>query len=147
MREIRQIIVPVDFQSYTDEIVEFAVGIASKLAAKIIFFHVVESVEYYFDFIPTYLTLNDEETLAHAQKKMSALIEKNKETLAGCTGTVSSGDVVDTILEYTQDGGMDLIIMGTHGARGIEKILLGSVADRVIKRAPCPTLVFKPQRK
>lgn len=147
MREIRQIIVPVDFQSYTDEIVEFAIGIANKLAAKVTFFHVVESVEYYFDFIPTYLTLNDEETLAHAQKKMSDLIEKSKKTWMGCTGKVSSGDVVDTILEYTQDEGMDMIIMGTHGARGIEKILLGSVADRVIKRAPCPTLVFKPQRK
>ena len=147
MQEIRQIVVPVDFQSYTDELAEFAVSIANKLAAKLTFFHVVESVVYYADFIPSYLTLNDEENLAHAQKKMDALIEKSKKNWMGCTGIVKSGDVVDTILEYTKEEGIDLIIMGTHGARGIEKILLGSVADRVIKRAPCPTLVCKPQKK
>lgn len=147
MLEIRQIIVPVDFHQYTEELAEFAIDMATKLAAKITFFHVVENVVYYSDFIPTYLVLNDEETLTHAKMKMNALIENSKKTWLKCAGQVSVGDVVDTILEYTQNEGIDLIIMGTHGTRGIEKILLGSVAERVLKRATCPTLVFRPQQK
>lgn len=56
------------------------------------------------------------------------------------------GDVVDNLLEYTRKEGIDMIIMGTHGTRGIEKILLGSVAERVIKKATCPSLVYIPKK-
>jgi nucleotide-binding universal stress UspA family protein len=147
MLEIQHIIVPVDFQEHTEELTEFAISLASRLAAKITFFHVVENVVYYSDFIPTYMHLNTEETLKHAKMKMIDLVENSKNTWLRCTGEVIVGDVVDNILEYSQKEGIDMIIMGTHGARGIEKILLGSVADRVIKRSTCPTLVYRPKIK
>ncbi len=145
MLEIHHILVPIDFQEYTEELTEFAVNVASKLVAKITFFHVVENVVYYSDFIPTYLHLNNEETFQHAKMKMIALVEKSKNSWLRCTGEVLMGDVVDTILEYTKKEGIDMVVMGTHGTRGIEKILLGSVAERVIKRASCPTLVYRPR--
>ena len=53
----------------------------------------------------------------------------------------------DAILAYGRDQGADLIVIATHGSQGIEKVLLGSVADRVIKGASCPTLVFNPFNK
>ncbi|MDP3479605.1 MAG: universal stress protein [Desulfoprunum sp.] len=146
MQEIRKILVPVDFQQYTDELAEFAVAMANKLAAKLTFFHVVENVVIYADFIPTYLPQSNEETLTYAKKRMGTLIETSKKTWMGCTGEVSRGDVVDTIADYAKDEGMDLIIIGTHGAKGLERILLGSVAERVIKRCSCPALIFKPQK-
>lgn len=146
MQEIRKILVPVDFQQYTDELAEFAVAMANKLAAKLTFFHVVENVVIYADFIPTYLPQSNEETLTYAKKRMGTLIETSKKTWMGCAGEVSRGDVVDTIADYAKDEGMDLIIIGTHGAKGLERILLGSVAERVIKRCSCPALIFKPQK-
>ncbi len=145
--EIQHVLVPVDFQEYTEELTEFAVNVASKLVAKITFFHVVENVVYYSDFIPTYLHLNNEETFEHAKVKMIALVEKSKNVWARCTGEILIGDVVDTILEYTRKEAVDMIILGTHGTRGIEKILLGSVAERVIRGAPCPTLVYRPTQE
>ncbi len=63
MQEIRKILVPVDFQQYTDELAEFAVATANKLAAKVVFFHVVEILVFYSDFIPAYMPINDEETI------------------------------------------------------------------------------------
>jgi nucleotide-binding universal stress UspA family protein len=143
MQEIREIIVPVDFHQHTDELAEFAISIANKLGAHITFFHVVEDVVFYSDFIPTYLALNTEEIFTHAKQEMNALIERNKKNCVKCTGQVSKGDIVDTILDYVQVQGMDLIVIGTHGARGIEKILLGSVAERVIKQSVCSALIFK----
>jgi nucleotide-binding universal stress UspA family protein len=143
MQEIRRIIVPVDFQKYTEDLADFAIGVAQKLAAEITFFHVVENVVFYADFVPTNFALNEEEMLIHAKKKMNALVENSKTSWTQCTGQVSRGDVVDSILDYTEDEGLDLVVMGTHGARGIEKILLGSVAERIIKRSKCPVLIFK----
>jgi nucleotide-binding universal stress UspA family protein len=147
MQEIRKILVPVDFQRYTDELAEFAVATANKLAAKVVFFHVVEVLTFYSDFVPTYMPINDEETVEHAKSKMDALVEKSKKIWMNCSGQVDRGDVVDTIVDYVQKEGIDLIIIGTHGAKGLEKILLGSVAERVVKRAPCSALLFKPKKK
>lgn len=143
MQDIQQIIVPVDFQRHTEELAEFAIGVAKPLGAAITFFHVVENVVFYTDFVPTNFAHQEEQTYDHANKRMKALVEKSNKKQVPCTGQVSRGDVVDTILEFCEDEGMNLIIMATHGARGIEKILLGSVAERVIKRSKCPVLVFK----
>ena len=146
MQEIRKILVPVDFQRYTDELAEFAVATANKLAAKVVFFHVVEVLMFYSDFIPTYMPINDEETFDHAKSKMDALVEKSKKIWMNCSGQVDKGDVVDTIVDHVRKEEIDLIIIGTHGAKGLEKILLGSVAERVVKRAPCSALLFKPKK-
>ena len=74
MQEIRKIIVPVDFQQYTDEIAEYATAMANKLAAKVVFFHVVETVIFYSDFVPTYMPVKDDETIAHAERRMGELV-------------------------------------------------------------------------
>jgi universal stress protein A len=50
------------------------------------------------------------------------------------------GDVAETILETARDQKVDLIVMGTHGRHGIAHLLLGSVAERVLRDAPCPVL-------
>ena len=147
MHEIRKILVPVDFMQHTDELAEFSVAMANKLAAKLTFFHVVETLVVYDHFIPTHIMQNDEETFSFAKKRMAALVDTCKETWMGCTGEVERGDVIDTITAYAKDEGIDLIIIGTHGAKGIEKILLGSVAERVIKRCSCPALIFRPKQK
>ena len=146
MQEIRKIIVPVDFQQYTDEIAEYATAMANKLAAKVVFFHVVETVIFYSDFVPTYMPVKDDETIAHAERRMSELVEKSSKIWMGCSGLVKSGDVVDTVVDFARAEGADLIIIGTHGAKGLEKILLGSVAERVVKPAGCAALLYKPQK-
>ncbi len=85
-----------------------------------------------------------ENLLSDARIKMSKLVDDSKEKCSGCTGEVTYGDPVDQIVEYAMEKHSDLIIMGTHGAKGLEKILLGSVAERVLKRAHCPVLIMNP---
>ena len=78
------------------------------------------------------------------------ILEKICRDLVGrckqCKTKVAVGYVVDSIVEYAKGENADLIIIGTHGKRGLEKVLLGSVAERVIKRAHCPILVMNPYR-
>ena len=146
MKEIRQVIVPVDFEQHTDQLAEFAIGLANKLGAKVTFVHVVQEGEYYSDYDSSSFEEFEARIQNNAEKKMAALREKNKTSCTGSTGVLLSGDTVDCIVAYARDQEVDLIIMATHGSKGIEKILLGSVTDRVLKRAHCPTLVFNPYR-
>ena len=146
MQDIRQIIVPVDFHQHTDELVEFAIGIANKMDAKLTFLHLVGEIGYHSEIRPESVKLIDEEFRSHAEKKMGELLEKNRGICPGCTGMVVMGDAAEGVVNYAKDKNVDLIIIGTHGTRGIKKILLGSVAERVLKSAHCPTLVFNPYK-
>lgn len=148
MQDIQQIIVPVDFHQHTDDLADFAVGIAGKLGAKVTFVHVIEEVVHYAysEYNPITFSEIEKELRGLADKKMTALLDKMKASCPDCSGEVLAGNVADTIVDYTADKENALIVMATHGAQGIEKVFLGSVAERVIKRAHCPTLVFNPYR-
>jgi nucleotide-binding universal stress UspA family protein len=149
MQNIEQIVVPVDFHQHTDELVAFAANIANKLGAKVTFVHVAEHITEmarYADVYPTSFAAIDEEIFGYARKKMDDLVANAKLDSPGCEGQVLKGEAADGIVDFVKSKDNCLIIMGTHGAQGIEKIMLGSVAERVLKRAACPILVFNPYR-
>lgn len=146
MQDIRRIIVPVDFYQYSNDLAEFAIGIANKLEADVTFVHVAEYILSYSDYSPEPDKRLDEAIGVYAASKMETLVENSKKTSPGCKGVVLRGVVSDGIVQYARENEIDLIIMATHGAQGIEKILMGSVADRVLKRSPCPVLIFNPYK-
>jgi nucleotide-binding universal stress UspA family protein len=151
MFNIQRIVVPVDFHRHTNDMAEYAIGIAKNLDAKPTFLHIVENfakIAGYSETCPTCLIDAYEEMHSRAQKKMTALLEQFKGDCPGCGGVVLRGerDAADEIVDYVKDQKADLIIMGTHGARGIEKILLGSVTQNVVKRASCPILIYNPYK-
>ena len=144
------IIVPVDFSNSTKSLVEYAVYMAGKLSAVPHFIHVVDLmnfVDYYTGDamvgVP-YVQECQEILLTNAKEKMSNLVKDIGKKCTGCTGEVVTGDPVSEIIEIASDKGADLIIISTHGAKGLEKIMLGSVAGRVLKRAHCPVLTMNP---
>jgi len=57
---------------------------------------------------------------------------------------VVAGDPSEEILRYIQEEGIDLVVMGTHGRKGLDKVIFGSVAERVVKSAPVPVMVVNP---
>ena len=59
-------------------------------------------------------------------------------------GTILTGDVAEEILEHARTNNCDLIVMGTHGYKGFERILFGSIADKVVKTACCPVMTINP---
>ena len=150
MKETYVIVVPVDFSESTEILAEYAVYMAGKLSAAIHFVHVF-SFRHFSDYYagdvmlgaPYYLECEDE-LLSNAKSKMGDLVKMNRQEYPECTGLVITGDPVDEILEYARDKDADLIIISTHGLKGLEKILLGSVAERVVKRAHCPVLTMNP---
>lgn len=147
MQEITQVVVPVDLEKHTQKLADYAIYLAQKLDAHISFVHVVE---YYSsgDMMlgsPS-LELLNEERIERSKEVMENLVEDNKKNYSKIDGVVFKGDTVDTILKFADDKKADLLIIGTHGAKGLEKILLGSVAERVLKRVHCPTLMMNPYK-
>ena len=147
MQEINQIIVPVDFSKTTAQLVDYACYMSKQLSATIHFVHVAE-INQGHDMLLGSSVFGDvkEQIIDAAEERMANLLIDNGERCKGCTGKVVSGDTVDAIIDQANINKADLIIISTHGTKGLEKILLGSIAERVIKKAPCPTLSYNPYK-
>ena len=145
MAETNRVVVPIDFSSNTDKVVEYGVSIADKLGAQVLFFHVLNNFQGYDMMLmhPSFLGMS-KDLEQKAEERMAALVKEHGQREHGVTGNVILGEAADEIVSYAKLERADMIIIGTHGVQGIEKILIGSTADRVVKKAPCPVLVYNP---
>lgn len=147
MNEILKIVVPVDLEQHTQKLAEFAIYIARKLNVHLSFLHVVEFYGAGDMMLgsPSLENIN-QERVVKAKEVMANLVKDNRAKYDNISGIVYKGDVVDTIVKFAKEEQAGLVIVGTHGAKGLEKILLGSVAERVLKRVHCPTLTMNPYK-
>lgn len=149
MITIRKILVPVDFSPTSAAALGTAMGIAERWGASIDVLHVLE--------YPVYVV--PEMTVAvpgaparsfeafaveQAEDEMMRFLEPfDPKAHIALHSQMIRGDATRGILSHAKDGAYDLIVMGTHGRKGLEHVLLGSVAERVIRRAPCPVLTTR----
>lgn len=138
----RKILVPVDFSDCSLEAVEYAANLAAQFSASVTLLHVLEPVAYGLDF--TLLHADDpartKSRIQGQMAEMAAALQQKKVTAAS---QVVGGLPIDGILRSAEALNSDLIVMGTHGHRGVSHLLLGSVVERVVRRAPCPVLAVK----
>ncbi|MCA9544464.1 MAG: universal stress protein [Myxococcales bacterium] len=148
MTDFKRILVPVDFSECSRVAVRQAIDLAQKYGATLELFHAYEPPYYVGDVL---IQIPDKPALSvHDYIRQSAqkLLD---EMLAGIEGLdqvpytsdLIAGVPADAILEKCQGADYDLIIMGTHGRRGLSHLLMGSVAERVIRQASCPVLVLR----
>lgn len=154
MQEVQTIITPVDFSDNADMIAQSAAYTAGKFGAELHLVFVVQNFEDYSGFFvpPVNLPNLEEELLKSAQQRMDEFIsEKEKDFQeAGVSAVhrkVLTGDVSEEILDYAKEIDCNLIVMGTHGYKGLERIMFGSVADKVVKNACCPVMTINPYRQ
>lgn len=147
MKEIKQFIIPIDFQKHTEDLIEYALYIADKFNGNMTFYHVVQRLDNYAGFVHPSWEQYEKEMLGHAEERMANLIADVKKRGVECSGKVALGETVDAIINFTKEFQGDAIIMSTHGRKGFEKILLGSVTEQVIKKAPCPIMLYTPYPK
>lgn len=140
---IRHILVPVDFSAETTHSIDYAIAIGKKFSSRITLFHVVQPMPPPDQFMP-------------AQDCQRAMADAASERLRDLSATdtlsidvetdLTSGNPFSSIVDRAQQGGIDLIIMPTHGRTGLKHVLMGSVAERVVQYAPCPVLVVRPRQ-
>ena len=148
MNDVKTILVPVDFSENSRKILHDAEKIATKFEATLSLVFVVQSFDDYSGFFVPHMPIAQfqDDMLASARKKMDNFVEDNLSADTVCSTQVSIGDVSEEIIGFAQTSKADMIIMGTHGYKGIERILFGSVAEQVVKTAPCPVLTINPYK-
>jgi len=145
MKPFKRILVPTDFSSHADQALRTAGDLAQRYEAAITIVHTYEPMAYT---LPDGYVLLSPQQHADVLTEFSKLLAAAKSTaLAAGAGKVDieqlQGIAANEIVEHARAGGFDLIVMGTHGRKGLSHALLGSVAERVLRHAPCPVLVVK----
>ena len=150
MLKIKLILCPVDFSEFSDTAFRYALSVAEHYQAKVVVQHIVEIWRYPSLGFAASASLYDEFCQAVAESGREQL----KEFVKNCArdGTplelvVHQGMAPDSILLLAQEKRADVIVMGTHGQRGYDRLMLGSVTNRVMRSASCPVLaVCNPPR-
>ena len=140
----QRFLVPVDFSEDANQAVEYAIDLASKLGARVTLLHVIQPPPLGggdMDVTVPYTYIQNLE--AEVTNRMQAYLERV--TAAGLEGEIAvvHGVPFQEILETAKAQQVDLIIMGTQGRTGLQHVLMGSVAEKVVRLAPCPVLVVR----
>ncbi|MFW5906314.1 MAG: universal stress protein [Desulfobia sp.] len=146
--EAKKVLVPIDFSRNANRIVQEGVDIAGRFGAEVHILFVAQVFQDYSEFFVPHMPVIrfEEDILSQAREKMEEFIKENFDSCSSCKTKVLSGDAAETILTYAEEEGIDLIVMGTHGYKGLEKVLFGSVAEKVVKAANCPVLTINPYK-
>jgi nucleotide-binding universal stress UspA family protein len=146
MLKIKLILCPVDFSEFSVTAYRYAISVAEHYQAKLVAQHIVELWRYPSAGFAASAALYDEfcQSVRESGKEQLQELAKNY-THNGIQLelVVHQGMAPDSILSFAQAQKADLIVMGTHGQRGYDRLMLGSVTDRVMRRASCPVLAVR----
>lgn len=134
MEKIRRILVPTDFSLAAGTAYRFAGHLRTRTDADLIVLHVIAPV-YYVERLD--LTLLVREARKAAEHNVATLKPAPTRTL------IKEGIPHHTVIQTASALDIDLIVMGTHGRSGLERLVLGSVAENVLRHAPCPVLTVR----
>lgn len=146
MNNIKKILVPVDFSENSRIALDWAMSIADKVGARVILFHALD--------IPAELKVRAERHLVldaaytkrvkdEAAKELRAFAGEYDEVKITVAPNVAEGKPFVQIIKAAKIYDVDLIVMGTHGRSGLQQMLIGSVAEKVVRKAPCPVMTVK----
>jgi nucleotide-binding universal stress UspA family protein len=146
MKQIKKILFPIDFASAYETLVPWVATLAAKFDATVYVLFVAQDLSHFATFYVPHGNIQSfqEQALESARKRMAATVTEQFKDFAQLETRVELGAAADKILELAKKEAIDLIIMGAHGRKGLERAIFGSVADKVVAAAPCPVLTVHP---
>jgi nucleotide-binding universal stress UspA family protein len=142
---IQRILVPIDFSEHSKNALKYALPFAEKFKASIDLLYVVEPTIYPADFSFGQIGFPnvEEELRTRGSNELENLIIKEIAGNVDARKIVRTGKPFYEINQYALEENISLIIIATHGHTGMEHILFGSTAEKVVRKAPCPVLVVR----
>jgi nucleotide-binding universal stress UspA family protein len=146
MPAMKKILCAVDFSEGSPRVAEYAATLAMATKAEIICLYVAPSLAEYVGFNVPQAALDTfvGDVVTSAETTMHEFTETHFKGLP-VRGLVLAGYPAEVIIEAAEENQADMIVMGTHGRTGIDRIVFGSVAEKVVKVATCPVLTVKPR--
>jgi nucleotide-binding universal stress UspA family protein len=145
MPSIKRVLCPIDFSEYSVLAFDYAQSVAAHYKAPLLLQHVVDSLRPYYPYhaFPDDYDEICQKLRANAVQQLQGFVKTHNCGGVHTQCTVQDGDVTALIFEVAEDRAVDLIVMGTHGLRGIDHLTLGSVTEKVLRKARCPVLAVR----
>lgn len=146
MIDLKRILVPTDFSKFSQSALSYAAALAEKFGSELYLLHVVQDLAL---FIPDMITVTPplapsvDQLTAAARAAFNRMIEENQLGRYPLHCEVREGTPFYEIIRFARETEIDLIIMGTHGHSGLAHVLMGSVTEKVVRKAPCPVLTVR----
>ncbi|GAO03420.1 universal stress protein YxiE [Anaeromyxobacter sp. PSR-1] len=145
---VTRVLVPIDFSPSSRAALEYAIFVAGKHGAELEVLHVWEPPGYVGPDTLALLPVGSgqpgwEQTRNEVQREVDHFLAKAAARPRSLSVRVEAGEPSDAILGMAREGGADLIVMGTHGRTGLSRLLIGSVAEAVLRRSTCPVLTLR----
>ena len=146
MADIAKILCAVDFSSMAPRVADYGVTLARALNVPLHLLYVAPTLRRYGSFAVAEESIENfvAAILAGARETMDEFLARHCQGVTA-TGSVEMGYAPEAIVSVAKDLGCGLIVMGTHGRRGIDRIVFGSVAEKVVKSSPLPVLTIHPE--
>jgi nucleotide-binding universal stress UspA family protein len=141
----KNILVPTDLSEGAEEALDYACELARQFGATVHLLHVIGIPTLGVPELGVALTSTMIDTMVREnQVALEELVERKRTSATFGQALLRTGDARDLINQTAREVGADLIVMGTHGRRGVTRALLGSVTETVVRSAPCPVLTVRP---
>ncbi len=146
MKEVKKILFPLDFASHFETLLPWVSTFTDKFDATLYVLFVAQDLSNFSSFYVPHGNIQEfqQEALISARKRMIAAVEEFFKKFPKLETRVELGAPAAKILEFAQKEHIDLIIMGVHGRKGLDRAIFGSVADKVVQGAPCPVITIRP---
>lgn len=144
--QIKTILVATDFSEYAEHAFTWALDMATDWSAKILLLHVAPTISHLAFPESVYLTdlrKMEDDLLADAETRIHEFAAKKGTSAVSVETRVIVGEASREICQVAAHEHADLVVMGSHGRTGLSHVLLGSVAERVVRHASCPVLVIR----
>ena len=148
MVKINKILFPSELREYSLKILPYVLSMSEKYNSTIYLLHVIDDISKWGGFyVPhTSLDLYQKEAMETAEKYMNKVCEQQMKGCPNFERRILSGDPAAEILKTIDSEAIDLVVMGTHGYKGLEHAIFGSVARKVVKNSPVPVLTINPYK-
>ena len=146
MIDLHRILVPTDFSKHSQNALTYAVAFAEKFGAELYLLHIVQDLAL---FIPDAVTVSPPvsppvgQLTAAVRGALDRLVQEKGLQRDNVHAEVRDGTPFYEIVQFAREKEIDLIVMGTHGRSGLAHVLMGSVAEKVVRKAPCPVLTVR----
>ncbi len=146
MKKVQKILFPIDFAANFETMLPWVSTFADKFGATVYVVFVTQDLSNFSTFYVPHGNIQtfQQEALDSARKRMAAAKQEFFSKFPKLETRVELGSPAEKILELAKKEKIDLIIMGAHGRKGLERAIFGSVADKVVQNAPCPVLTIHP---
>ncbi|WP_419659920.1 universal stress protein [Desulfosarcina variabilis str. Montpellier] len=146
--EIHKILFPVDLTENSSKLLPYVLSFSEKYNSTVYLLHVVQDLNKWGKLYVPHPSMDkfQGEAIDAAKKTLEHVCDDQLQSCPNFTKIVVAGDPADEILKAIETEGIDLLVMGTHGRRGLEHMLFGSVAEKVVKQSPIPVVSINPYK-